>query len=246
LTATDDDAFDQKTTIVPYDVHTSSGGGPSVCFDGDTGVITVTGSDSGDTVVVNSPKGKVRVAADFLPGPNQFVDFPAANVTQIVALLGGGNDVFTVSGNVSLPIIAVGGAGDDTLAGGRFRNILIGGIGADTLYGGRGEDVLIGGSTDHDANAAALLALMAEWSSSHTLEERIRNLVNGTGTVGGGANGAVFLTDGATGTIHDDGDVDILISGAGTDWLFLNGTAEHLLALGSNHDLIGDDLDSLF
>jgi hypothetical protein len=38
----------------------------------------------------------------------------------------------------------------------------------------------------------------------------------------------------------------VLIGGSGTDWLFLNGLLERLLALGSGSDLVGDDLEALF
>ena len=45
---------------------------------------------------------------------------------------------------------------------------------------------------------------------------------------------------------HNDGAIDIVIGGAETDWLFLNGFLERILALGAGNDLIGDDLEALF
>jgi hypothetical protein len=38
----------------------------------------------------------------------------------------------------------------------------------------------------------------------------------------------------------------LILGGAGTDWLFLNGMLERILAFGSGSDLIGDDLAALF
>jgi hypothetical protein len=224
------------------------GGGPqSVCLDGGLLLITGSGGDDVDEdVVVTSSGGNIRVEASFLPGPDQFLEFPAASVTQIQAVLGAGDDVFFVANSVNRPVVASGGAGNDILTGGPGRSILIGGTGSDLLYGGGGQDLLIGGNTDFDSNAAALLDILDEWTSSHTLEERVRNIVDGSGTTGGGLNGAYYLTDGPSGTVHNDGAIDVLIGGAGTDWLFLNGLLERLLALGSGSDLIGDDLETLF
>lgn len=220
--------------------------GPSVCFDEATGEVTVTGSTGEDSVFVTMQNGMIRLSASFLTNEDQFVEYPAASVQQIYATLGDGDDVFVVANNVNLPVVVVGGAGNDILSGGPGRSILIGGEGSDVLIGGGGEDILIGGTTDFDNDAAALLAILAEWNSANTLEQRVRNLVDGSGTTGGGANGSVFLTDGPGGTVHDDGQFDWLLGGTGTDWLFLNGTRERLLAFGARQDLIGDDLDALF
>lgn len=250
LTVTDDDIIDPKSLTFMYEITVGSGGpssGPSVCFDSETGVVTVTGPETDDaTVLVTAESGSIRFSADFLPGPDQFVDFPASSVTKILAVLGSGDDVFAVSSGVNLPVVVSGGAGSDILTGGPGRSILIGGAGSDILYGGGGQDLLIGGTTDHDLDALALLAILEEWNSGNTLEERVRNIVNGSGTVGGGANGTYYLTDDAGGTVHNDGATDWLLGGSGTDWLFLNGTLERLLALGSGSDLIGDNLAALF
>ena len=251
LTATDDDGFDPKTTTVTYNVIVGSGGpssGPSVCFDSETGLITVTGETTVDNAVFVTAQsgGLIRISADFLPGPDQYIDLAVASVTQILAILGDGDDVFVVANNVNIPVVAVGGAGDDVLAGGPGRSVLIGGAGSDILFGGGGQDLLIGGTTDHDDSSYALLEILAEWTSSHTLEERVRNIVDGSGTLGGGANESYYLTEGAGGTVHDDGATDWLLGGAGTDWMFLNDTLEFFLAFGSASDLIGDDLEALF
>lgn len=250
LTVTDDDIFNPKSLTFLYEITVGSGGpssGPSVCFNSETGLVTVTGPETADAaVLVAAENGNIRFSADFLPLPDQFVDVPAASVTQILAVLGSGDDVFAVAGSVNVPVVVSGGAGDDILTGGPGRSILIGGAGSDILYGGGGEDLLIGGTTDFDNNSDALLAILAEWTSGHTLEERVRNIVNGSGTLGGGANGTYYLTDGAGGTVHNDNATDVVIGGAGTDWLFLNGMLERLLAIGSGSDLIGNDLATLF
>ena len=184
-----------------------AGGGPSVCLDG-SGVLTVTGSTGNDTVTISQPtSGQIHVESSFFPTS----DFPAASVQNMVVLLGDGNDVLLSTANK--PIVAVGGAGNDILIGGPAPSILIGGSGSDLLYGGSSQDVLVDGATANDGNAAALLALLAEWDSGHTFQDRVRNMTNGSGNVAG-LNGSFFIAPAG-----NDGAIDILIGGSGTDWI---------------------------
>ena len=116
--------------------------------------------------------------------------------------------------------VLVGGAGDDQLGGGGGRDLLVGGAGADSLDGGQGDDILIAGTTDHDANDSALLDIMREWTSNHSLQQRVNNLKNGTGGGSGGPrNGTTFLN---ALTVHDDAAVDQLTGGGGSDWFLYN------------------------
>ncbi|MCO6459295.1 MAG: hypothetical protein J5I93_28635 [Pirellulaceae bacterium] len=74
-----------------------------------------------------------------------------------------GND--TLSGGFGHDLL-LGGAGNDQLFGRQDNDLLIGGAGADYLRGDAGNDLLIAGTTDQDnATDAALLALLAAWSS---------------------------------------------------------------------------------
>jgi ELWxxDGT repeat protein len=124
---------------------------------------------------------------------------------------GGGNDVL------------VGGIGNDTLIGGGGRDLLIGGGGNDLLQGKSEDDILIGGATSYDdaaynpASEAALAAIMAEWTSSDDYATRVNDLVNG-----GGLNGSVTLTPGAT--VYDAGGSSVLDGGSGRDLFFASAT----------------------
>jgi Ca2+-binding RTX toxin-like protein len=125
--------------------------------------------------------------------------------------------------------VLVGGAGDDQLIGGNDRDVLIGGSGADSLVSGGGEDILIGGVTAFDEDEQALLAVLAEWSSSRDYAARIANLT-GTGTGPDNAarlNGNVFLL--ADQTVLDDGAVDSLKGSSGQDWFFANASGGGVL-----------------
>ncbi len=126
---------------------------------------------------------------------------------------GGGNNVL------------VGGAGCDILIGGGQRDLLIGGGGNDVIIAGSGDDILVGGSTNLDANDAALIKVLAEWTSSSSYALRIQHL---TGAVAGGLNGSNFLN---VSTVHADNATDLLAGGGGTDWFIAHTT-------GANQDIL--------
>jgi hypothetical protein len=94
---------------------------------------------------------------------------------------------------------------------------MIGGSGAAQLVGNSGDDILIAGTTAYDNNEAALVAIMAEWTSARSYADRVANL-SGTGR-GPRANGNYFLiAGGPRATVFDNGVVDVLHGGSGMDW----------------------------
>jgi hypothetical protein len=95
---------------------------------------------------------------------------------------------------------------------------LIGGAGQATLQAGAGGDILIGGTTAYDNNAAALAAILAEWTRTDIgYATRIADL---TGTTGGlnVINGMYFFLNAST--VHGNGLADNFYGGAGMDWFF--------------------------
>ncbi len=118
-----------------------------------------------------------------------------------------GND--TLLGGIGNNIV-VGGDGNDKIIALVGRNILIGGNGADKLYGNAKDDILIAGSTAHDEDDAALLAILDEWTSGDSYDNRVSFIRNG-----GGANGAAIFDDT---TVFDDGLADLLVGDGGRDW----------------------------
>ena len=150
----------------------------------------------------------IKTAAQTINGVLTYVNVP------VMFFGGSGNDVLNLSGSIANNVL-VGGTGTDRLIGGQGRDLLIGGSGASTLTAGSGGDILIGGTTSYDNNAAALAALLAEWSRTDIdYATRIAHL---TGSSGGGLNGNYLLN---TSTVHADGLVNNLYGGAGMDWYF--------------------------
>ena len=101
------------------------------------------------------------------------------------------------------------GKNDGTLNGGAGRDLLIGGDGSDNLTasGSNQSAILIAGTTSFDANAAALNAIMAQWTSAHAYTTRVNNLTNGTGSPDR-LNGNYFLQLGQT--VFNDAYTDTL------------------------------------
>ena len=170
---------------------------------------------------------------------NNLGSFDATQIGRIIIFGLGGNDTIKVNANVDIDAqlqggdgadtlrggggntIVVGGDGNDTLRGGRNRNLLIGGAGVDSLTGG--SDILIGGITAYDANDQALTAILAEWKSATSYNDRVARLRAGTG--------GVPKLDATT--VFDDLLANSLKGGRGLDWFFQ----------GDNDQLKGRSLD---
>lgn len=131
---------------------------------------------------------------------------------------GGGDDQL---GGGAGDDLLLGEGDDDTLTGGDGRDVLIGGLGADTLDGGAGDDILIADTTNYDNDDAALNLILAEWTSPHTYQSRVKNL-KGTGKgldFDNRLNGNVFLKkNGPAATVFDDAAIDNLTGSTGEDW----------------------------
>ncbi len=130
---------------------------------------------------------------------------------QVSVLGGRGNDSFVVHGVI--PNVAL------SIDGGAGRDLLIAGGTEVALSGGAGEDILIGGWTDYDNDAAAIDAIMTEWSRTDIgYDTRVANLQSG-------ANGVPALN--AT-TVHSNGKANKLTGGTERD-LFFASLASELL-----------------
>jgi uncharacterized delta-60 repeat protein len=180
--------------------------------------------------------GDVTVSLD---GVNQGTFHPTG---RIVVSAGAGDDLVIVGPDVRLPAWLEGGRGNDALFGGNGpnviqggdgtdvltsrdgRDLLIGGTGSDLLYGGNNSDLLIAGGTAFDRNDFALATLQAEWLSARSYARRLDNL-RGIANPDFAArlNGGLFLqVDFPGASVFDDGSIDLLAGGLGTDACFAN------------------------
>ncbi len=208
----------------------------------------VGGTGANDTVSIGSGTAAGSLTLT-MNGTNYGTFAPAAGASfsRVVVYGLAGNDTITVSSSVFAPAwlyggdgsdwlgggggndVLLGGAGGDVLTGNDGRDLLIGGDGADTLagWGDNKFDIMIGGTTAFDANAAALSAIMAEWTSGRDYATRVNNLTNGSGSPDR-LNGNYFLQTGQT--VFHDAYTDSLIY-SGQDWLFYDPSRDRLYSV---------------
>jgi len=137
----------------------------SASLDSATGVLTVTGTDNNDHIVVfrNSKTSLAVNETTLTPGANpgdkptlthKLTKFNLADVKSIVVNAGKGNDNVNTGGSIrhELKIASTidGGDGNDFLAGGNGNDVINGDAGNDYLLGRGGDDQLNGGDgNDH-------------------------------------------------------------------------------------------------
>ncbi|MCL4202707.1 MAG: DUF11 domain-containing protein [Pirellulaceae bacterium] len=122
-------------------------------------------------------------------------------------LYGEGDDDTLVGGSGN--DILIGGAGHDTLIGTSGKNLLIGGSGSDDLQGGSSEDILVARSTGYEANDAALMDIMRQWTARGSVAVRTTALRSSYFS-------AESLGTAGAGDIHSP--VNQLRGGRGADW----------------------------
>jgi Ca2+-binding RTX toxin-like protein len=191
-------------------------------------VLLITGGRDDDIINVNVNHGHKMQTIVVHANGQTIGRFSAETVATIEFHGFAGDDQIHISPRIMVKTILDGGAGNDSLAGGggsnillggpgmdelmgrRARDLLIGGADRDVVFGHRGEDIVIGDETAHDGDTAALMSILAEWTSNDAFDVRVEKLTNGTA-------GLPALNDT---TVIDDGVVDRVLGGPGRDWVF--------------------------
>src|SRR5205823_4580359 len=106
------------------------------------GVVRVGGTAGGD--VISSVRSKDRKSLVVQVNGATAGTFALSAVREIRVWARGGDDRIDVS-DPGIASVLNGGAGNDTLIGGRANDFLFGGTGADSLDGAEGNDFLVGG-----------------------------------------------------------------------------------------------------
>jgi Ca2+-binding RTX toxin-like protein len=234
----------------------------------------IAGTPGNDTITV-SPRGRdgwneVRL--------NGVLTGTFAPEVRLDLYGGAGDDDIAVAGGIPTPVrlygeggndrlrggdgddVLIGGDGDDLLVGGGGRDLLIGGRGADRIVGNEGDDILIAGFTAFEdpslaIHEAALTAIMAEWTSTRSYADRVKNLrgeqAGREAAFAQRANAEIFLavdaTHGRVTTLYDDDAADVLTGSSGQDWFLFNADGESGTRKDKATDLsaaeFADDLD---
>jgi hypothetical protein len=126
--------------------------GSTLVYNGDADVDQISGFDTGTTFRFTRFGGP-PLGGDIpciVSPDNQTVDCPKAGIGLVVLALGGGDDVASVSANVTVPVRFDGGDGNDGLFGGGGTDVFLGGAGDDNVVSrdGKGESVDCGAGHD--------------------------------------------------------------------------------------------------
>src|SRR5581483_8972285 len=118
-----------------------------------SGILTITGTGSNDTVDVKPRFQAVHVGpiiklVTYYDVNEQAgaASYLASSVNSISADLKGGNDKLTISTLITKPTSISGSSGNDTIIGGGGTDVLNAGGGDDRRGGGGGKDALHGGN----------------------------------------------------------------------------------------------------
>ena len=218
-----DDSADPTSRAVTITGTSITGLAPGVITYAGVQNLTVDGGSGGNRFSAQSlPPAWTSVALNGGGGTNtldysQYFGDITVNLPLGIAtgFTGGISNIRNVTGSQGNDLI-VGDANANMLVGGAGRNIIIGGGGSDTITGGGGDNILIGGTTVWDTNAAALNAIMQEWTdTSLAFDQRVNALRKGI--VAGGQTYALN-----TSTVMADSSPDSLIGGGGQNWFFLD------------------------
>ncbi len=177
---------------------------PGIFVSDQGNVLRVVGSIHADVSTVSmTPAGEI--SATITVGGRVVVQktVPAGTIGRIIYQGRAGDDTFT--NNTSLPCLADGGPGDDTLQGGTGNDILIGGDGDDTLDGGGGSDQLYGGTGNDILTAVGNGARLDGGPGDDTLVVTGQNNL-----IVGGAGRNTFRVSGTGNTISETPGTDIL------------------------------------
>jgi hypothetical protein len=107
---------------------------------GRDGVLQVIGTADDDMIAARSPNEVVL--------GNTHLLFTTSSIRGIRVRAGAGDDFIAIASQLTIPIQAFGGVGNDVLLGGGGNDLLAGDHGRDLLWGGAGADRLIGGLDD--------------------------------------------------------------------------------------------------
>jgi Ca2+-binding RTX toxin-like protein len=134
---------------------------------------------------------------------------------EVIFLIGGPGDNRLDASRATVPVLLIGGAGNDTLGGGSGNDTLVGGVGDDIINGGLGNDNLTGG----DGNDG-----LSGFRGDDFLS-------------GGNGNDLLVGHDGSD-TIEGDSGQDTLVGGGGTS---IDGDGPDTLTGGDDPDQLDGD-----
>ncbi len=209
-------------------------------------VLVVQGDKSANIISVDQSATSLVVTLD-----DSSFTTPLRKVKSIKVMGMEGNDILTLTPNVTLPATLFGGNGNDLLIGSDRACTLSGDAGNDVLRPGTGKDVLNGGPgadvADYSGRTEALsLTLDGKANDGHRLGPGVAaendNIGNDIEILKGGSGNDKLSGNAMANTLLGGGGNDLLYGMAGNDVLS-GGSGNDLLSGGAGDDvLLGGDL----
>jgi Ca2+-binding RTX toxin-like protein len=195
----------------------------AVGFDPVTGVLTATGGNGSDQIVVSDAGVNVNVSLN-----GAVSAFPKAQV-KLIKLNGlGGNDSLRSVDSIKIRHEILGGSGNDFCRGGGGNDTLLGGDGNDVIDGGWGADVMQGNAGIDTVDY------------SHRTEEIMAYLKPGPHTESGSfLRDITIVSGGLLGDLFTGNDIENYRGSSGVDKVYGNDLANKIWGNGGNDILRG-------
>jgi len=201
-----DDVLDMGAFLTPADHLDGGTGADMLKLDGDYSaglVFATTTAVNIETILLadgNSYKLTLNNATN------------TTGLTVDASLLTGANSLYLDgSAETTASLIAIGGAGNDTLKGGRGDDLLEGGTGADTLIGGLGND------TATYVNSAAAVSVDLSNSANNAGGDAAGDVLSGVENLIGSTNDDTLTGDANNNTFDGGRGNDTITGGGGSD-----------------------------
>jgi hypothetical protein len=176
------------------------------------GVLTVTGTEGNDVIVVRQSHGMISVKGMTIDvnGVMQKA-VPVSGIASVDVNALGGNDKVDIR-SLRIGATVDGGAGNDQLLGGFGNDTLIGGDGNDTINGGAGDDSIDGGNGNDVENGGAGNDTLDGGAGNDTLHG-----ASGADLLQGGTGNDDLMGDSGNDTVDGGLGDDTCDGGSGTD-----------------------------
>jgi hypothetical protein len=217
----------------------------AIALDAQHRVVLVTGSPDADIAsIIKESSTQVRVSISIL-GAIESKVFNSADIDMVSVDGGTGDD--QIYNTTSIPLLAVGGSGNDTISGGAGKDILFGGEGNDMIEGNDGTDLLRGDEGDDGLNGGVGNDIIIGGVGNDILagfdgDDYLSGDDGNDGLDGGFGADQIYGGPGADDMVGGDGN-DYLAGGQGDDFLMGCGDADQLLGGDGNDRLDGDTID---
>jgi hypothetical protein len=195
----------------------------------DNGVLRIDGTDSADSIVVNTYNGWLHTVVN---GEHNY--FSPSSVVSMYINAKAGADSVRVLDSLTTPATIWGGSGNDVIVSGGGSDVISGEMGNDAIYGGGGNDLIWG-------NKNPVLRAVERVPLGNMLLTRSSTRTAATSSaVGRFGLGGLLISPILITPVLPETDDDVLSGGAGNDTLRGNDGNDRLYGEAGSDEIRGD------